>query len=224
MSSPPPYPRIPYLMGAPTTGREDLVLSESDAQPFLREEVVVEEKLDGANVMLWLADHASVAVATRSGPGGRDRAGQLGPLRAWAARRSDAVRTLLSPGQVLYGEWLWLSHGIRYDRLPSFLVGLDLWDSENGFWDLDARDERCRAAGIPTPPCVFRGVIGQPDRLKSMVAGAQWAPETVEGLVVRRLCRGTEPRAAKVVRESFQPRSDREWAAGRARNRAVGAG
>jgi hypothetical protein len=50
--TPPPYPRIPHL--APGRGtRDDLVLGTEDRAALLRRPVALEEKLDGANVVLW---------------------------------------------------------------------------------------------------------------------------------------------------------------------------
>jgi hypothetical protein len=67
----------------------------------------VEEKLDGANVVLWLEDNGRIECALRSGPGSMDRAGQLGPLRAWEAAHDEPLRYALSAGyRALHAEWL----------------------------------------------------------------------------------------------------------------------
>jgi len=59
---------------------DDLVLAAPAVASLLGSPVLVEEKVDGANVVLWMED-GRVEAALRSGPGAMDRAGQLGPLR-----------------------------------------------------------------------------------------------------------------------------------------------
>lgn len=52
-----------------------------------------------------------------------DRAGELGPLRAWAAAHNEPLRSALSAGYwAIYAKWLFLAHSVACDRLPSFLV------------------------------------------------------------------------------------------------------
>ncbi len=53
---------------ASALGPTRLVLPASEADRWPHEPVVVEEKLDGANVSLWCAS-GGVQVASRSGPG-----------------------------------------------------------------------------------------------------------------------------------------------------------
>ena len=57
---------------------------------MLARPVLVEEKLDGANVVVWLEDER-IECALRSGVGAQDRGKQLGPLRAWLAERTDCA-------------------------------------------------------------------------------------------------------------------------------------
>lgn len=155
MTAPPPYPRIPYLWPS-GNDRDDLVLDAASRSRWLTDPVVVEEKLDGANVSLWL-ESGSVHVSSRGGAGAMDRAGQLGRLRAWAAEHDGALRPLLDTGLVVYGEWLWLTHGVRYDALPELLVVLDMWDPRAGFASTPERDTHAREAGLLVPPLLFGG-------------------------------------------------------------------
>src|SRR5207244_11665666 len=139
MNAPPPYPRMPHLVPGRGT-RDDRVLGDADCKLILSRPVLVEEKLDGANVAVWL-EGGRVECALRSGLGGQDRARQLGPLRAWLAPRNDELVELLVEN-AMYAEWLYLTHTIRYDRLPAYFVGLDLWSPTGGFLHPGDPDER----------------------------------------------------------------------------------
>jgi hypothetical protein len=217
---PPPYPRIPHLVPGRGTD-DDRVLTSRQAGDLLLRPALVEEKLDGANVMLWSRD-GTVDCSLRSGPGGRDRAGQIGPLKAWIGERYVELQGLLAPGSVLYAEWLLVRHTIAYDRLPAYLVGLDMVVAGR-FIDVDERDRRFGQAGIAGPPPLFRGVPGSMEALEALMGRSAYGDEPVEGVVVRPLT-GGEPRAAKLLRRGFRTISDDDWRRGRPRNRlAAGA-
>jgi hypothetical protein len=212
---PPPYPRIPHL--APGRGsNDDRVLDPPVARALLVREALVEEKLDGANVMLWVHD-GIVQCSLRSGPDGRDRAGQLGPLRAWIGEHYWELAKLLSEGRVLYAEWLLVRHTVVYDRLPAYLVGLDVLVPEVGFLGVDARDRLIHDAGLTVPPALLRGVPGSLQTLEELMERSSFGEEPMEGVIVRPLD-GQPPHAAKLIRAGFEPIADAEWRRGRPRN------
>jgi len=214
MTVPPPYPRIPHLVDGRGTS-DDVVLDPLDVAGLLGQPVLVEEKVDGANVMLWV-DDGRIDAALRSGPGAMDRAGQLGPLRAWVSSNDQALREVLDGGTVLYAEWLLLTHSSAYDRLPSYLVALDLWRPAVGFLPVAERDAACAAAGLATPPHVWTGVAGSVANVERLIGPSAWGPAPAEGLVVRSLA---EPSLrAKLVPAGFRRLDDEEWRGGRPRN------
>ncbi len=192
------------------------MLDAAAVQAFLHREVVVEEKLDGANVSLWLEDGA-VACGLRSGADAMDRAGQLGPLRAWVAQHDEPLRHVLADHAAVYAEWLLLSHSVGYDRLPSYLVVLDLWGPD-GFATPDERTAVCAAAGLPVPPAVWRGVPGSVAAVEKRLGPSSFGPEPMEGVVVRAVD-GRPPRLAKLLRAGFDQLDDAEWRRGRPHNR-----
>jgi hypothetical protein len=178
--------------------------------------VVAEEKLDGANVVLWLEGNR-IECALRSGPGAADRAGQLGPLRAWTAERTDRLRPLVEGGAALYAEWLYMTHSVPYDHLPAYLLVLDLREPDGSFLSVDERNTACAAQGIATPAELYRGVLGKVDALERLLGQSQYGPGVAEGVVIRALD-GGEPRLAKLLRPGFDRLSDEDWARGRPRN------
>lgn len=184
------------------------MLTPDEAGRWLREPVIAEEKLDGANVSLWLDPSAGPKVASRGGPDAMDRAGQLGRLRAWVGERLDAVGQLLADGWALYGEWLWLRHGTAYDALPDWLVVLDLWHVEQGFAAVSDRDDRAGAVGMTTPPHVYAGVLGDARRLQELLERSAYATNhPMEGLVLR----AGDGRRCKVIDPNYQRRTDEQW-------------
>lgn len=212
MTAPPPYPRVAHLVAGRGT-RDDLVLGPGEVDELLAEPVVVEEKLDGASVVVWVED-GRLDCALRSGPGAMDRAGQLGPLRAWLAGHDHALRQVLDGGAALYAEWLLLTHSVAYDRLPGYLVALDLWLPGTGFAGVDERNHAMRDAGLATPPERWRGVAGTTATVEGLMGPSMWGPEPMEGVVVRRLGEGAS-RLAKILRVGFDRLDDEGWRQGR---------
>lgn len=195
---PPRYPRTPYLWEPDAGAGGDRVLDPGERPGWLRRPVVVEEKLDGANVSVWW-ENGRAQVASRGGPDAMDRGRQLGPLRGRVGASHDRFASLLDGGWVLYGEWLWLAHTVHYDRLPDHLVALDLWHPRSGFADLAERDQRVRASGLVLPPRLFTGVLGSADALLGLMGQSLFGTAPMEGVVLRR---GDGPRC-KVLRPGF---------------------
>lgn len=218
MKVPPPYPRIPHLV-PDRGGRDDLVLPPGEVDALLHGPVVVEEKLDGANVVIW-EDGGRIECALRSGPGALDRAGQLGPLRAWLGGRVEDVRALVADCVALYAEWLLLTHTVPYDSLPAYLVGLDILGNDGSVMAVDDRNDALAASGIPGPPELFRGVPETAAAIESLLGRSAFGSEPMEGVVIRALD-SREPRLAKLIRPGFQMLDDAAWQGGRPRNLLV---
>src|SRR5689334_1995440 len=112
------YPRTPHLEGSRSQpGDEGL-----EALPFalLRgRQLVVEEKLDGANAAISFDPRGQLLLQSRGhylAGGPRER--QFAPLKAWAAMLAPRLRPRLGDRFVLYGEWLYATHTVFYDALP----------------------------------------------------------------------------------------------------------
>jgi hypothetical protein len=202
--------------------RDDLVLTDAERAQLLCGAVIVEEKLDGANVMIWLDAGGMLAAATRGGAGAMDRGGQLGPLRAWMGPRSDQLRTLLRGGRVLYGEWLWRRHSVRYARLRDWFIGLDVLERTGGWLDVEARDRALGTAGIERPPRIAGPSMWDLQRLGRLAAPSSLGDEPAEGIIVRRAPGvAGSIRLAKLVFPTFRRVSDEAWAEARAGNRVA---
>lgn len=207
MNAPPPYPRTPYLWVPGVVGKLDSVVPASDIGSWLESDVVVEEKLDGANVAIWVEDGVP-RVASRGGPDAMDRAGQLGPLRAWVGRHLDQLAAVCADAWALYGEWLWLRHTVSYDALPEPLVVLDLYRPDVGFASHTDRRTRIVEAGLTPPPMLFNGVLGTREAVVDLMGLSRFGHEPMEGVVLRR---GATERC-KVVRPGFVRAGDGEIA------------
>lgn len=212
----PRYPRLPHLVDAKPG---DLALTKKERAAFLAEPLVVEEKLDGANVSVRFDPSAGPLVSGRSGSGS-DRGGQLGRLRAWAAER-HATLAALPAGAVLYGEWLYLTHSIFYDRLPDYFVLLDLKLADGRFVDRRGREELAKAHALTLAPLLFEGRLKGLAHLESLVDRSAFGTMRAEGAVLRQESDGRVKAWAKWVRRDFEQKSDEAWERDRRVNRLL---
>ena len=126
------YPRTPHLLGSrQQRGDEDLaIVSPADLKGCF---LIVEEKLDGANTAISFDDDWELVLQSRGhvlSGGPRER--QFDLFKRWANAHRDALSHVLGNRYVLYGEWLYARHTIRYDCLPHYFLEFDLFDRDTG--------------------------------------------------------------------------------------------
>jgi len=219
MIPPPMYPRIPHLVATAGMDPDDLVLGEQGRECLLSHPVIAEEKLDGANMSIWIENDVP-RVGTRGGPNTIDRSGQRGRARAWAAEHADELQSALGDRYAIYAEWLLRRQRVHYERLPAPLVGIDVFDRKNGrFLRLPERDAVLAAAGIATPPILFTGSLESVRKAKSLIGTTAYGADRAEGIVITTLepydgC----PRVAKLIGSNWQGRRDTDWERGAEEN------
>jgi hypothetical protein len=168
------YPRTPHLEGSRVQpGDQDL-----DAEPLavLRGRyVVVEEKLDGANAGIAVAE-GEVRLQSRGhvlvgGP--RERHFDL--FKRWASAHAAGLRRLLDGGLVLYGEWLHAKHTIFYDALPHYFLEFDIRAPDGTFWSTARRRVHLARAGfVASVPVLWEGMVTEPAALPSLVGRSRY--------------------------------------------------
>lgn len=208
------FPRTPYLWWPLNrVQRDDRVLSTADVRQFLSADVVVEEKIDGANVGLSLDEHGAIQAQNRGSWIGRTEHSQFQPLWSWSSRRQTALAEVLQYDRIIFGEWCFATHSVRYDQLPDWFLGFDVYDrNARRFWSTQRRNEILKLIGISLVPHLYSGRINIAD-LKRMLNSEQSRVGTgpVEGLYIRR--EGTEwlDARAKLVRPEFLTAIGRHW-------------
>lgn len=208
------FPHTPHLMwlgeGMP---RDDKVLSAPEANALLAGYVVVEEKVDGANVGFSLDQAGQLRAQNRGQYVQPPYAGQFSKLLQWSAVHGDALVTAMQPGWIAFGEWCAARHSLSYDRLPDWWLLFDLYDSANRrFQSTGARNEFARKAGLTTVVEVFRGRITLNDlRTLLLETPSRYRAGSIEGLVVRREDPGALTARAKLVRPDFTQAIEQHW-------------
>ena len=210
------FPTTPHLAWLAKDGmpRDDKVLSPTEAQALLSGDVVVEEKLDGANLGLSLSPDRTVLVQNRGQYLGEPYVGQFARLPAWLAQHKSSLLAVLRPELMLFGEWCAARHSLDYDTLPDWLLLFDVYDrSKRRFWSTSRRNALASEAGLFTVPRVSSGrtTLAALKQLVMDTASHYRAELPLEGVVVRRESADWCEARAKLVRPDFAQAIDTHW-------------
>ena len=210
------FPRTPHLAclgeGQP---RDDKVLSPSEVSELLSGEVVVEEKVDGANVGFSVDDDGMLRVQNRGAYLSAEHAHpQFKPLFRWLSLRQHEVADALFPDLILFGEWCYAKHSILYDRLPDWFVGFDVFDSQaNRFANRAARDAILESLEVPVVPCLARGRFSLDD-ITNLLGLSHFGDTPAEGIYLRYDDGDWLGQRAKLVRPDFVQAIREHWSRG----------
>lgn len=210
------FPSIPHLLwlGEKNGAREDKVLSPFQVSDLLSGGVVVEEKLDGANVGISISSDREIMIQNRGQYLGFPYSGQFYRLNAWLAQHESGLLDVLQSNLILFGEWCAARHSLSYDALPDWFLMFDVYDRGAGmFWDTDRRNALAKQIGLFVVPQIFCGhitlngltqlVLNEHSRYRS--------GKPLEGVVVRHEAGGWTTGRAKLVRPDFVQSIDAHW-------------
>ncbi len=208
------FPHTPHLAWlGDDAPRDDKVLSPSEVTALLAGDVVVEEKLDGANVGLSLSWGGGLRAQNRGQYLAEPHAGQFARLPAWLAQHGDGLRNVLAPNLIIFGEWCAARHSLDYAALPDWFLLFDVYDRTAArFWSSARRNALASRAGLVTVQTLLYGkatVIA----LKKLVITKQshYRKGPLEGVVVRRESTDWCDARAKLVRPDFTQTIDTHW-------------
>lgn len=208
------FPHTPHLAwlgdGEP---RDDKVLSAAEAKALLAGDVVVEEKLDGANLGFSLSAGGDLLAQNRGQYLAEPHAGQFARLPAWISLHQDALLDVLQPSLMVFGEWCAARHSLDYGALPDWFLVFDVYDRGAGlFWSTARRNLLAEKAGLAKVREVFRGQTSLP-QLEQLVATepSRFRDGPMEGIVVRRESGNWSDTRAKLVRPDFTQAIATHW-------------
>jgi hypothetical protein len=207
------FPHTPHLLWLGTgTPRDDKVLKPANVAEFLSGEVIIEEKVDGANLGFSLGADNRVCAQSRGhylAPG-RSHA-QWNPLWSWLAEWQVVLEDGLRSGLILYGEWCYARHTVPYDALPDWFLGFDIFEIESRrFMSVNRRNAWLQERGLVSVPEVKRGKV-HINQMTSLLATSSVGHAPMEGLYVRREHGGWLQSRAKIVSAVFKQQIEEHW-------------
>lgn len=206
------FPSTPHLaLLGDLSVRGDKVLSAAERDEFLRQPLVVEEKVDGANLGLSFDGGGELRAQNRGAYLNLPAAGQWRKLAAWLTGRTDTLFEHLSDRYILFGEWCYARHSVLYDRLPDWFLGFDVYDKQAGrFLDTARREQMLWAVQIAPVPKLASGRFDLAGLVR-LLGQSQLSSQPAEGLYLRQEAGGWLVGRTKLVRPAFVQAQEEHW-------------
>ena len=208
------FPHTPHLawLGAGST-RDDKVLSSAEVNALLSSNVVVEEKLDGANLGISAGTAGSLRFQNRGQYLMPPWSGQFARLASWLPAHESAMAEALGNNLILFGEWCTARHSMDYTTLPDWFLVFDIYDRKEGrFWSTVRRNNLTNQLGLSPVPQIFFGRTTA-EKLKQLVRHepSHFRSGFLEGIVIRRESSEWLEARAKVVHPDFTQAITEHW-------------
>jgi len=207
----PHTPHLAWLGGG--SAREDKVFSPAERSAFLEKPVVIEEKVDGANIGISVSPSGEIRVQNRGQYIQLPSPGQFGRLPSWLAVNAENLIEALGQNLILFGEWCTARHTVAYEELPDWFIAFDIYDREEDFfWTTERRDELAALLEIPVVPKLFQGHASL-DEIKVLVLNeaSRLGTSQLEGVVVRQQSQERLLDRAKLVHPEFTQAITDHW-------------
>jgi ATP-dependent RNA circularization protein (DNA/RNA ligase family) len=189
------------------------VLSPLEVEVFLAHAVVLEEKVDGANLGLSLDAAGAIRAQNRGQYLQRPFSGQFARLNAWLAPHEEALINVLGGSLVLFGEWVAAVHSLEYESLPDYFLAFDVYDRvKMRFWSTVRRNALTSQLGIAVVHQVGAGRY-QLGSLEQMITStlSAYGDGGSEGLYLRNEDRDWLVARAKLVHPDFVQNMGKHW-------------
>jgi len=205
----PPTPHWAILPGVDIRG--DKVLTESERHEFLQHALVVEEKVDGANLGISFDSDGNIRLQSRGAYLQLPGIGQWKKLGEWIRVRADVLFDHLSDRFILFGEWCYARHSVFYDHLPDWFLAFDLYDrASRRFLSSERRNKLMEKMSLAKVPCLGTGRFSFSE-LTSLLSHSRFTDQPAEGIYLRFDCGDWLEQRAKLVRPAFIQAVDRHW-------------
>lgn len=208
------FPNTPHIAWlGERLPRDDKVLASDEVTALLAGPVVVEEKLDGANVGFSVGPDGALRAQNRGQYLIEPYAGQFQRLPEWMALHGAGLADALGKCLIAFGEWCAARHSLDYPALPDWWLLFDVYDRREGrFWSTHRRDALASTLSLATVPRLAEGrqtvdtLVGGVERWKS-----RYRDGGLEGVVVRREDHDWLQARGKLVRADFTQAIDSHW-------------
>ena len=206
------FPTTPHLLWlGRTVARGDKVMARAEAEAFLSQPVIIEEKVDGANLGISFDAEGNLLAQNRGGLVDRRTKGQFAPLWVWMAERENRLFDVLEDRLILFGEWCYAQHSIHYTRLPDFFLAFDVFDKqERRFMSSARRDKIVGELQLSAVPRLSRGICSLGD-IPGRIGQSSLYDGPMEGIYLRQDGDSWLMQRAKVVRGEFVQQIGVHW-------------
>jgi len=207
------FPRTPHLIWLGTgQPRSDKVLTLEEREAMLRHELIIEEKVDGANLGFSLSLDGDLRAQNRGQYLISPYSGQFTRLSNWLAAHEERLFDALGEDLIAFGEWCAARHSLHYTALPDWWLLFDVYDKQSGrFFSTKRRNAWAEKAGVSVVHQIAKGHFTL-EVLKTILdTPSHYREGSLEGLVLRQEEGEWLRKRAKLVRPEFTQSIDEHW-------------
>lgn len=207
------FPKTPHLFIAPGVSvRNDKVMTPQESALFLSSTVIVEEKVDGANIGISFNDAGELQFQNRGNYVNHESHPQFKLLNDWGYKRYEWLKSALNNQYILFGEWCYLAHSIHYTKLPDWFIGFDVFEKAAGkFLSAERRNGVLQNCQISIVPSIYKGKVDKIKLFNLLQTPSMLSDEPLEGIYLRSEADGYLQNRAKLVRADFIQTIDTHW-------------
>lgn len=210
------FPHTPHALWlGKQPPRTDKVLSTSSLDSMLSNRVVLEEKVDGANIGLSVGGDGDILVQNRGEYIRRPFSGQFSRLSQWLAKTEGDLFDKLGSQYILFGEWLAATHSVEYTKLPDYFIAFDVFDKFTGrFFSTARRDQFASGCGVISSRRINAGFFSRQDLVDIVLnTDSAFSSAKCEGIYIRHEDENWLLARAKVVHPDFVQSIGTHWRA-----------
>lgn len=201
------YPKTYRILVPQISTRGKHYLSDADTKKLLQGNIILSEKVDGANTAI-IRHRDYFKLQKRGSLVDTSEHYQFNNFKAWSQINYDKLMQI-PRDTILYGELMFCKHTILYNMLPDYFLAFAWWDRKTKMFAHHLEmEELCDKIGISTVPFIEQTTRINRDELFDLVPNPSvYGHEQAEGLVVynqKQQLRG------KLVLRKFQESMDKD--------------
>lgn len=206
------FPSTPHLTLLGTNSvRDDKVFSKNEMDGFLEHELMIEEKMDGANLGISFDSSGNLNLQNRGSYLLKPYSGQWKRLVGWLPFKLEFIFDCLQDRYILFGEWCFARHSVWYNNLPDWFLGFDIFDKQAGrFLSCKKRDKMFKRMNIFPIPLIGSGCFTLKE-LKEFFRKSVFSNTSAEGIYLRYDKGAWLEDRAKLVRPEFIQAIETHW-------------
>jgi atypical dual specificity phosphatase len=198
------FPRTAHLFNIGGATVDDRFVSEEQYEYFLNNNIQITEKVDGAQMGISIDENYKIMVQNRSHYVNSKSASQFKYLDKWIDDNKDDLYNILDTDHILYGEWLYAKHSIKYNNLPDYFMAFDLFNKrEKVFYNREILEKKLENTNIKLVRVMNEGTFDKQHLLKLIEMKSNYTDSRVEGIYLKAFDGDYVKYRSKLVRNDF---------------------
>jgi atypical dual specificity phosphatase len=200
------FPRTKHIVNLGAMTRDDLMYTLTEQKDLLSNELIIEEKIDGANLGIFLnKETMKIMVQNRSHFVNCEYHEQFKLLEKWITLHSSELFEILQENEyILYGEWVYFKHSIHYTKIPDYFILFDIYDRvTKQFLSREKVNSIIKNTTLQQVPIIANGKFTLDELKKIATTKSIFYDGPVEGIYVRAIKDGITKLRGKIVRSNF---------------------